>query len=124
MRGGIVPVLLIAAGVVGIAQHDAIDQQWAAIFPDNPARQTALTRCFEEDHLFNRFSAAARGACYQKWLLAADLPGGSSPAVSLLTPNPVDQARAVGESLGGLPKNDIRNEAAVARYRQARQSGQ
>jgi hypothetical protein len=119
MKGLMTPVLLMAAGVVGITQHDEIAGQWAAMFPADPARQAALTRCFEEDHLFNRFSAEARAGCYQRWLEVTNLPTGVVPAITVIAPNAVDQARSAGQ--GRLPKNDIRNQDAIDRYRRSHQ---
>ena len=38
------------------------------MYPEDAARQAALTRCATDDGMFNRFSAAGRAACYQKYL--------------------------------------------------------
>jgi hypothetical protein len=120
MKGLMTPVMLIAAGVIGITQHDVVADQWAAMFPDNPARQAALTKCFEEDKLFNRFSSEARAACYQKWLDVTDQPGGAPPSgIMVVAPNAIDQARAAGA--GHMPKNDVRNLDANERYRHPHQ---
>ena len=67
----LLPLLLIGLGVYGLLHEDAIKDELialTAIFPQDPAHQAALRRCFEEDRTFNRFSAAARAACYQKFL--------------------------------------------------------
>ena len=66
------PLLLIVLGIVGIVAHDDITSQWKAMYPDDPARQTALANCTTEDSWFNRFSAKARAACYQKYLVVSD----------------------------------------------------
>src|SRR5215472_18813697 len=108
MKGLMTPVLVMAAGVVGIVWHDDMANQWAAMFPDDPARQTALHRCFEEDRLFNRFSSEARAACYQKWLDVTSVPSGTVAPITVVAPNAVDQSRAAGQ--GHLPKNDVRNQ--------------
>lgn len=76
------PLLLIALGVLGLAERDEINNQWAAMYPRDPAEQAALARCTQEDSVFNRFSAAGRATCYQKYLqlpaaapLAVGIPG-------------------------------------------------
>jgi hypothetical protein len=79
------PLLLIAAGIFGLLEHDAINEQWAAMYPEDPARQTALSRCYEEDRLFNRFSATARTICYQKYL-QVEMPV-TPPGVTVQTPS-------------------------------------
>ena len=82
------PLLLIALGVLGLAERDEINSQWAAMYPQDPAEQAALTRCAQEDSIFNRFSAAARATCYQKYLqlpaaapLAVGIPGAATHSV-------------------------------------------
>lgn len=90
-------LLLIALGTLGLVEHDAISDQWAAMYPDDPAEQDALSRCASDDLLFNRFSAAARAACYQKYLqveLPAPAPGitvgiPGAPAQPVRHPPPV-----------------------------------
>jgi hypothetical protein len=62
------PLLLIGLGIVGLMEHDAINNQWNDMYPEDTARQNALTRCAEEDSTFNRFSAAGRASCYQKYM--------------------------------------------------------
>jgi hypothetical protein len=70
------PLLLIALGVYGLVERDMLNDEWAAMYPEDPAQQTALAHCTQDNVLFNRFSAAARAACYQKYLqLAAPAPG-------------------------------------------------
>lgn len=72
------PLLLIALGAFGLVDHAMIDEQWAVIYPEDPAKQNALARCATEDGMFNRFSPAGRAACYQKHLqveLAPPVPG-------------------------------------------------
>jgi hypothetical protein len=74
----IFPLFLIALGIFGLAERDAINRQWADMYPPDAARQNALTRCAQDDSLFNRFSASGRAACYQKYLqveLAPAAPG-------------------------------------------------
>ena len=78
------PLLLIALGVFGLSEHDAINDQWAAMYPDDPARQNALTRCAEEDGMFNRFTASGRAACYQKYLQVQLAP--ASPGITVGVP--------------------------------------
>ena len=65
------PLLLIALGILGLVERDGINSQWNAMYPEDPAEQTALAHCTQEDGVFNRFSAAARAACYQKFLQLA-----------------------------------------------------
>jgi hypothetical protein len=65
--------LLIALGIYGLVEHDAINDQLAAMYPQDPARRSALQRCADENPLFNRFSTAARTSCYQKYL-QVDIP--------------------------------------------------
>jgi hypothetical protein len=66
------PLILITLGVAGIAGQDAINAQWVAMYPHEPARQLALSHCTTEDSWFNRFSASARAACYKKYLVAPE----------------------------------------------------
>jgi hypothetical protein len=85
------PLLLIALGVLGLVDHDMINDSWMAMYPDDPARQAALARCVSEDGLMNRFSAAGRAACYQKYLqvelapaapgIAVTIPGSAPPSL-------------------------------------------
>jgi hypothetical protein len=87
----------------------------AEIFPGDAARQTALGRCYFENHNFNRFSVEARTACYQKWIQPGSLSAEVAP--SLETPNAVDLAHAVGEATAGpMPTGDIRKEQATELY--------
>lgn len=67
------PLLLVAIGVIGLAAHEDINSQWSAMYPDDPARQTALANCTTEDSWFNRFSAKARFACYRKYLVVSEV---------------------------------------------------
>jgi hypothetical protein len=62
------PLLLIGLGALGLAERDEINNQWAAMYPQDPAEQAALAHCAQEDSVFNRFSAASRATCYQKYL--------------------------------------------------------
>jgi hypothetical protein len=62
------PVFLITLGVLGLVEHDAINAQWTAMYPDDPVRQVALQHCFEDNHQFNRLNPTARSFCYQKYL--------------------------------------------------------
>jgi hypothetical protein len=66
------PLALIIVGAIGILLHDDIKSQWAAMYPDHAARQSALANCTTEDSWFNRFSAKARAACYQKYLVVSE----------------------------------------------------
>jgi hypothetical protein len=112
-------VLLAALAVAAFVERDQIQQQWAEIFPDDSVRATALARCAYEDRQFNGFSAEAREACYQRWLVADREPGADTLAVR--APNAVDLARAASESRAGqMPEGDIRNEQATDDYRHAR----
>lgn len=62
------PLLLIGLGVFGLLESGAINSQWDAMYPQDPAEQDALTRCAEENGMFDRFSPAGRAQCYQKYL--------------------------------------------------------
>ena len=77
MKRFLFPLFLIALGILGITEHDAITGQWTAMYPQDGARQDALQQCYEENQQFNRFSATARANCYQKYLQA---PGGTVQA--------------------------------------------
>jgi hypothetical protein len=111
-------VLLAALGIAAFIERDEIRAQWAEIFPDDPARATALERCAYEDRQFNGFSAEARTVCYQRWLVPDLAPGSAIAAVR--APNAIDLARAAGQSIGGqMPEGDIRNEQATDLYRRA-----
>ena len=79
----IFPLFLIALGVFGLIEHDVINQQWADMYPEDTARQNALTRCAQEDSLFNRFSASGRATCYQKYLQVELAPTAPGIAVSI-----------------------------------------
>ena len=92
------PLLLIALGVFGLLNHDLIQDQWSAMYPDDPARQAALTRCAAEDSMFNRFTPAGRTACYQKYLqvelpaaapgIAVSIPGAPTTSPTHVMPHP------------------------------------
>jgi hypothetical protein len=108
-------LLLVAAGVMGVVARDAFLKLWTEINPGDAARQTALGRCHFEDHDFNRFSAAARASCYQKWMQPGALSAEVNP--SLRIPNAVDLAHAVGEATASpMPTGDIRKELATELY--------
>lgn len=77
------PLLLIALGVFGLVDHDMINVQWTAMYPEDAGRQNALTRCAAEDGMFNRFSASGRAACYQKYLQVELAPPAPGIAVSI-----------------------------------------
>jgi hypothetical protein len=79
------PLLLIALGVAGLVEHDAINNAWQGMFPQDPARQAALSRCSEDDRFFNRLSATARAACYQKYL-QVELPVAAPPGITVQVP--------------------------------------
>lgn len=88
------PLLLIALGILGLSESAAINSQWDAMYPSDPAEQDALTRCAQQDGVFNRFSPSARAACYQKYLqlpaaapLTVGIPG--APAHAVPHPGPV-----------------------------------
>jgi len=119
MKGLMMPVVLIAAGFVGITRNDQLADQWVAMFPEDSARQTALHLCYEEDRLFNRFSSEARAACYQKWLEVANVPAGAPVGIAVAAPNAIDMARAAAQ--GHLPQNDVRTIDANDRYRHLHQ---
>lgn len=72
------PLFLIALGALGLAEHQTITNEWNEIYPQDAAEQDALARCAQESGTFNRFSAAGRTACYEKFLqvrLPANAPG-------------------------------------------------
>jgi hypothetical protein len=115
MRVHPLAVLLVAASVTGVVERGEILKVWTEINPGDPARRTALGRCYFENHNFNRFSAAARTTCYQQWLQPSSLSAGNDP--SLRAPNPVDLAHAVGEGTATyMPTGDIRKELATELY--------
>jgi hypothetical protein len=108
-------LLLAAAAGTGIVERDEVLKYWAEIYPRDAARQTALGRCYFENHNFNRFSAEARTTCYQKWIEPGSLSAEVAP--SLQTPNAVDLAHAVGGATPGhMPTGDIRKEQATELY--------
>jgi hypothetical protein len=76
MKRFLFPLFLIALGILGITEHDAITGQWTAMYLQDAARQDALQQCYEENQQFNRFSATARANCYQKYYLQS--PGGTA----------------------------------------------
>jgi hypothetical protein len=84
------PLLLIALGVLGLVDHDMINDAWTAMYPDDPARQAALARCTAEDGSLNRFSAAGRAACYQKYLQVELAP--AAPGIAVTIPGSVPNA--------------------------------
>jgi hypothetical protein len=78
------PLLLIALGVAGLVQRDAINREWAAVYPNDPAQQAALARCVQDSGFLERFSASGRAACYEKYL-NVDLPA-PTPGISVGIP--------------------------------------
>ena len=85
MRRFLFPLLLLALGFAGLAERDAINEEWAAMYPADGARQAALEHCYQEDRLFNRFSATARATCYQKYL-QVELPVTPAPGIAVQMP--------------------------------------
>jgi hypothetical protein len=59
---------LVIAAVFAAIEHHAIVAEWTAMYPSDPARKKAIWLCYTENPEFNRLSAAARDACYEKWL--------------------------------------------------------
>jgi hypothetical protein len=59
---------LIALVIFAVIEHDPIVRQWIGMYPSDRHQRTALALCYTEDHQFNRANAAARAACYEKWL--------------------------------------------------------
>lgn len=85
------PLLLIALGVLGLTERDAINNQWDAMYPRDAAEQNALAHCTQENSVFDRFSAAARAECYQKYLTlptAAPLTVGIPGPPTHVVPHP------------------------------------
>ena len=78
---------MIALGVIGLVEHEAINNEWNAMYPEDAAEQDALTRCAQDDGLFNRFNADSRAACYQKYLQSG-LPA-AAPGISVGIPGHV-----------------------------------
>ena len=92
------PIFLIAVGILGVTQSRTIDAEWQAMYPEDAAKQNAITRCAQENVMFNRLSADARRACYQKYLPQPDAPlnfAGASPS-SPAVPAPTDPDRSSG----------------------------
>ncbi len=81
MKGLTIATLLAAA--VLIAMFPAIGTVYSAAYPDDPARQHALSICTRDDPGFNRLLAIDRAACYQRLLnLPASKAGApSTPAI-------------------------------------------
>jgi hypothetical protein len=86
------PLLLIALGVFGLVAHDMINDAWSEMYPDDPARQAALAHCVSEDGFLNRFNAAGRAACYQKYLQVELAP--AAPGIAVTIPGGVPSAPA------------------------------
>jgi hypothetical protein len=59
---------LIAVVLFAAIEHGPIVEQWTAMYPSDRHQKTALTLCYSENHQFNRASAEARAACYDKQL--------------------------------------------------------
>jgi hypothetical protein len=78
------PLFLIALGVFGLIEHDVVNDEWSAMYPEDAARKEALAHCTQEDGMFNRFSASGRTACYQKYL-QVDLPA-AAPGMNVGVP--------------------------------------
>jgi hypothetical protein len=66
------PLIMIGLGIFGLVEHEAITDTLTALYPVDAARRTALQHCFKEDRFFNRFSAKARIACYEKYLATSE----------------------------------------------------
>jgi len=80
------PFVLLAIGGFGLVEHDAINQQWSVMSPEDPALQTALSHCTQDNILFNRFSAAARSTCYQKYLQQETPTTAPAPGIAVGIP--------------------------------------
>ena len=78
------PLILIALGALGLAEHRMITDTWNAIYPQNAAEQEALAQCAQDDSGFNRFNAASRTECYEKHL-QVQLPT-TSPGLTVGVP--------------------------------------
>jgi hypothetical protein len=62
-----IAVLLTLVGL-GVLNRSEIAAEWVAMYPNDPALRVALYYCYNENQQFNRMSAEARDACYNKWL--------------------------------------------------------
>jgi hypothetical protein len=67
------PLILIGLGLYGLTAHGAITDALTEMYPEEPARRTALQHCFEENRYFNRSSVTARTECYEKYLAASEV---------------------------------------------------
>lgn len=91
MRRFFFPLVLIALGVLGFTEQDAINSEWDAIYPEDPVERNALDRCAREESAFNRLSAVGRAECYQKYLqlpVAAPITVGIPGSPTHVTPHP------------------------------------
>ena len=67
------PLILIGLGMYGLAEHDMVTDALTEMYPEQPARRTALQHCFDENRYFNRASVRARTECYAKYLAASEV---------------------------------------------------
>jgi hypothetical protein len=72
MRRFVFPLIVIGLGIFGLVHQDAITDVLTTMYPQDPARQTALQHCFFENRYFNRSSAKERTDCYAKYLAASE----------------------------------------------------
>jgi hypothetical protein len=61
-------IVLAAAAAFALIERDAIVEEWNAVYPSDPDKQTAIHRCFNDNPNFDRLSGPARRACYDNWL--------------------------------------------------------
>jgi hypothetical protein len=67
-RAILVGALLVSSAMIVIFFGRDIASEYAVAYPWDTAHRTALMLCTQRDHLFMRFSAADREACY-RWAL-------------------------------------------------------
>jgi hypothetical protein len=61
-------IVLAAAAAFAVIERDAVVEEWDAAYPSDPDKQSAIQRCFNDNHNFDRLSGPARRECYEKWL--------------------------------------------------------
>jgi hypothetical protein len=98
-----VTAIAIAAGVA-VTQSKAVLGFIAVIYPVNPARREAFSRCVLENRNFNRLDPTARDMCYQHALVTPTVR--ATPVLTASAPNQVELRQAAGRA--GAPRDDAR----------------
>jgi len=97
MKDVLVSAIMIAVGIIGLANIDNIQRIYASVYPSSAIERVALARCAAVDRAFDRLDPGERANCYAR--IRPTTGAEAAPMVSLQ----------------GMPQDDIRRLQATSR---------